>query len=127
MADHQIIHAARANGSVYGLWFGATRPSVDGVVDLLVEGRQPNRHPAIRINSNKLLAMMAQKKWLLTAGAHQSPGDQTTHYTVSIGDHKYHLRLDARGHLFDISGPGLPDLAPWAAPGTDIHAPGRGR
>lgn len=125
MVDHQIIQAARANGSLYSNWFGETRPSVDGVVDLLVEGGRFDRHIAIRINSNKLLAIMARRKWLLTAGSHPSASDKTNHYTVSAGGQGYHLRHDARGHLFEISGPGLLDLAPWAAPGTDAMARGK--
>jgi|SRR6185312_5881400 hypothetical protein len=125
MVDQQIIRAARANGSLYSNWFGETRPSVDGVVDLLLEGSRFDRHVAIRINSNKLLAMMAGKKWLLTAGSHPSDNDKTNHYTVSIGGRGYHLRHDARGHLFEITGPGLLDLAPWAAPGTDVMASGK--
>ena len=124
MLDQATILAARDNGSVYSNWFGDKRPSVDGVVDLLVEGSRFDRHIAIRQNSNKLLAMMAEEEWTLTAGSHKTTAgranaDQTHHYTVSIGNRRYHLRHDARGHLFQVTGPGLPALAPWSSPGSD--------
>ncbi|HVA49019.1 MAG TPA: hypothetical protein VNH11_21835 [Pirellulales bacterium] len=46
--------------------------------------------------------------------------DKTNHYTVSFGGSRiYHLRHDAQGHLFQITGPGLPHLAPWSSPGSD--------
>lgn len=124
MLDQPTIIAARDNGSVYANWFGDTRPSVDGVVELLVDGSRFNRHVAIRLSSNKLLAMMADEEWMLTAGSHKTTtgrasADETNHYTVSIGNRRYHLRHDARGHLFQITGPGLPALAPWSSPGSD--------
>ncbi|HVA48805.1 MAG TPA: hypothetical protein VNH11_20735 [Pirellulales bacterium] len=125
MVDQKIIQAARRNGSLYGNCFGDRRPSVDGVVDLLVEGSRFHRHVAVRVNSNKLLAMMADEEWVVQAGSHTSEKDQTNHYTIRIGNHGYHLRHDARGHLFEISGAGLPAVAPWAAPGTDVVMPGK--
>ena len=125
MLDQETIQAARKNGSVGVNWYGDRRPSVDGVVDLLVEGSQFNRHIAIRLNSTKLVEMMAEDEWTLTAGSHKTSrdrpnADQTNHYTVSFGRNRsYHLRHDARGHLFQITGPGLPALAPWSSPGSD--------
>lgn len=124
MLDPQTIQRARDNGSLYTNWYGDERPSVDGVVDLLMEGSRFHRHIAVRHNSSKLLSMMAQKRWELTAGSHQTssdrPGaDKTNHYDVSLGGKVYHLRHDARGHLFEVTGPGLPSLAPWASPGSD--------
>lgn len=122
MASQQVIDAARKNGSLYQNWFGTQRPTVAGIVDLLVEGSRYHRHVAVRMNSNKLLELMSEKQWLIQAGEHTSDKDGTNHYTVSLGGDGYHLRVDARGHLFEVSGARLPAFAPWAAPGTDVMA-----
>ena len=125
MPTPTTIQAARRNGSVSPACFGDIRLNVNSVVDLLVGGADQNRHVAIRRNANCLLDMLAVAPWQITAGPHAGglgggarPPDQTNHMTLRVRGAGYHLRQDARGHLFQITGPGLPMLTPWAAPGT---------
>ncbi|MEX2142809.1 MAG: hypothetical protein WD894_26370 [Pirellulales bacterium] len=104
--------------------------NVDDVVDLLDEAAKGNRHPAVRYDSEALLDEMAMADdWKVTAGAHRKgqPGsntmDATNHLTVKVGDKSYHLRLDARGQLFQVTdktGNGIGGVAPWASPGKLI-------
>ena len=46
--------------------------------------------------------------------------DQTPHYTIWINSRGHHLRLDARGIVFQVTDPANQDLGvvpPWVAPG----------
>jgi hypothetical protein len=104
--------------------------NVDHVVDLLDEAAKGNRHTAVRREANDLLEEMAwADDWKVTAGRHRKgdPGsnteDATNHLTVKIGDKSYHLRLDSRGQLFQVSdtpgsGIGTSGIPPWASPGS---------
>src|SRR3712207_4947932 len=108
MADAQTISRTRNNGVravVHGQGI-----NVDQVVDLLVESSQPSRHPAVRWNANRLIEELARGEWRVTAGSHAGgfggagrPPDGTTHITVRARNGGYHLRQDARGHLFEIT------------------------
>lgn len=128
MPTPQVINAARANGTGSNQYVGGVRVSVGHVVDLLVAGADRNRHASIRVNANHLLQMMAQGPWQISAGMHQGglggagrSADGTMHITLRVNGAGYHLRQDNRGHLFEVSGRGMLDLAPWAAPGTPIQ------
>ncbi len=130
MATHQDIHQARQNGSGIGQVPGALPINSERVVQLLVEGSQPGRHFAVRRNSNALLEQMGRQRWIVSAGIHEGGfgdargADWTSHITVSFGPgRKYHLRLDARGQLFQVSGPGLVDFDPNAPPGEPAVKP----
>lgn len=125
MPEPTTIQAARRNGSVSPACFGKIRVNVNDVVSLLVDGAAQERHFAVRRNANALLVLMSKWMWQITAGPHAGGfggsgrgADQTNHITVRLLGAGYHLRQDARGHLFQISGSGLPDYCPWAAPGT---------
>lgn len=121
MAEHEAVHRARVNGRHSGHVPGATPINSDQVVDLLVAAAEPGRHFAVRRNANALLEDMARAPWRVSAGIHEGGrgDDWTRHVTVSFGPGRsFHLRLDRRNHLFQVSGPGLVDFAPWASPGS---------
>ncbi len=123
MADAQAIFLARKNGErVVSFGQGI---NVDRVVDLLVGGAQPGRHPAIRRNANRLLEVLAQGSWRLAAGPHVGGfggggrgADWNMHITLTTRNGGFHLRQDARGHLFEITGPGMDAIPPYLAPGS---------
>jgi hypothetical protein len=124
----QVVHEARLNGSSAGQ-FAIRRgekvvtANVKEVVSLLEETAAPSRHIGARRDAKSLLEMMAEHKWKVTAGPHPSASDATHHITIEIEGVKqqFHLRLDAQGHLFQISHPrgtGLNGIKPWASPGS---------
>ena len=43
--------------------------------------------------------------WLVTAGRHASDSDATQHITILVNgvEGQFHLRVDKRGHLFEIT------------------------
>jgi hypothetical protein len=94
------------------------------------EGAQAGRHPAIRKDSSELLDRMAlSDTWHVTAGPHKkgdlgsTTRDGTTHITVFIRNESYHLRMDKRGHLFQVTDKNhkpLGGVAPYASPGAVI-------
>lgn len=126
MAHHQTIFQARVNGSSSGQFVNGLAINVHRIIQLLEESSAPSRHASIRRASNALLEAMAQGPWRVSAGPHKGgragdPNpDLTRHITVSFGPGRsYHLRLDQRGHLFQITDPGGGcDVPPWRAPGT---------
>lgn len=120
MAYHQDIFRARMNGGGSG---------VDMVMNLLIESAQEGRHPAVRRAANALIESMSEHSWWVTAFPHRGGrgdargADKTLHITVKVygmreGNVSCHLGMDNRGHLFQITGDGLPDLVPWASPGS---------
>jgi hypothetical protein len=106
---------------------------VDQVIDLLVASSQPHRHPAVRWNANRLLEKMAKGEWWIAAGPHvggdgkdKDSDDWTMHITIKTKRNGgYHLKQDARGHLFEITGPGMQPIQPWSAPGSPPGEKGR--
>ncbi len=115
---------ARQKGRSGGQYHRGQRINVRQVVDLLQAGAQRQRHTAIRQASRALLVLMSQTSWVVSAGPHQGGSggrgqgpDSTNHITIRIR-HSYHLRLDQRGHLFQITGPNMPSHKPWVAPGS---------
>lgn len=99
---------------------GEQLTQVAEVVDLLSGATSPAAQPGGRA----LLRGMASGTWRLIRGAHRSRDDATLHVTVEVAGVRYHLRLDARGCVFDITrvvggathrpagGP------PWVGPGA---------
>ena len=72
---------------------------VDAVVDLLAETTSPAAQPGAR----DLLQQMSTTTWRVIRGAHTSADDGTPHVTIEVGRTRYHLRLDGRGCIFDIT------------------------
>ncbi|OQX75759.1 MAG: hypothetical protein B6D61_09835 [Bacteroidetes bacterium 4484_249] len=68
---------------------------------------------------------MTENKWRVSAGPHQGGhgdrkgNDKTMHITLTVyaknERNSYHLRLDRKGHLFQITGKGMPETKPWTA------------
>ena len=70
-----------------------------------------------------LLSQMGTLPWQVIRGAHRSPDDPSLHVTIAIAATRYHLRLDARSCVFDITVVGnkthrLAGRKPWAGPGA---------
>ena len=72
---------------------------VDAVVDLLVGSTSPAAQPGARI----LLQQMSTVPWRVIRGAHRSPDDPSLHVTIAIAATRYHLRLDGKSCVFDIT------------------------
>lgn len=122
--DMDIVARAIANGHGNGRPHGQPIAPA-GVVGLLAERVAPGAQSLAR----RLLQRMAQGRWEVVAGLHQSPADGTTHVTVDAGGRR-HLRLDARGVIFDITNAGATPQArrdgrppPWMAPGRAPRRP----
>ena len=118
---HRHAHAARKNGS---------GPDRDRWLDEIVACAQPSRHFGVRRHANELLALLATAQWWISSGPKRgglggggAPADMTMHVTLAVrGDRQYHLRLDAREHVFEISrGGDKPTARPWLAPGQPIY------
>lgn len=96
--------------------------SVEGVIEKLENATAPGA----RRGSKKMLEMMTSREWDLVEGIHTS-ADATSHIRVSTKRGKrdpgttWHLRLDRKGVIFDITN-GLDErLAgnlPYVAPGA---------
>jgi hypothetical protein len=105
----QLLHAVRGNGSGAGqLAVSGRTVNVHTLVDMLenIVERHPNE--LLRSDTASLLDEMAKSKWRITAGRHRTPGgDETEHITLNILDiqQQYHLRLDRKGHVFEIRHP----------------------
>jgi hypothetical protein len=102
-----VERVARKLGSSGGQYVGHGDQvvSVNHVVDLLASGASPGRSAAVRRQAGEMLEQMAMSDgWLVTAGRHASNSDATQHITIMIqGVHRqFHLRVDKRGHLFEI-------------------------
>lgn len=118
------IAAAKRNGS-NDLARGSAPPGerltrVDEVVDLLANSTSPAAQPGAR----DLLQQMAATAWNVVRGLHSSPDDGSPHVTVAIGRTRYHLRLDGKGCVFDITcyregeTQRPAGAKPWAPPGA---------
>lgn len=115
----QIIRAAKHNGKL-SLRKDTGSIRCDQIVDLLVNGTSPHAQPGAR----KLLQLMGQHAWEAITGVHPSPADRTAHVRLDINGVPYHLRLDARGFIFDITSvtdkatERLSGREPWLRPGA---------
>jgi hypothetical protein len=122
MATPETIARTRKFGSSSGQFVQRRAINVDRLVNLLVETSQPGRHAAVRRPANELLERMSRGPWRVTASPHKGGfgADGTTHITVRVGNESAcHLRLDQRGHVFQITGPGRlgQGILPWQGPG----------
>ncbi len=128
-----VIPVARSLGRSSGQFYirrgdRMVTANVDEVLDLLQDGAGIGRHPAVKRDSKELLDRLAMsREWRVSAGPHRKgdPGsstrDATTHITVTIDTStSYHLRLDKRGHLFQVTDEkgSLSGIKPWSSPGT---------
>jgi hypothetical protein len=99
---------------------GEPLTQVNEVVDLLATSTSPAAQPGAR----SLLQAMATGPWRVIRGAHRSQDDPTPHVTVVVGGVRYHLRLDARACVFDITRVVGQQTqrpaghAPWVRPGA---------
>lgn len=117
------VFRAIKNGRISGKFYGE-KVSVKKIVTLLENASKAGRHFAVKYHARALLKRMAAVRWGILAGRHingrggeRRAPDGTWHYTIYVGRRRYHLRLDKRGHIFDITGGNLPEFAPWAKPG----------
>jgi hypothetical protein len=103
-----IERVARGLGRSGGQFVGhaGQRISVNQVVDLLASAASPGRSAAVRRQSGEMLERMAMSEgWMVTAGRHASDSDATQHITILVEGipGQFHLRVDKRGHLFEIT------------------------
>lgn len=134
MADPQTIHQARKNG-VKSRIFGDPI-SIDQVVSLLDASTQEGRrNMPLKINANRLIHLMAEAEWRIVAGPHKGgfggedgKKDETWHITLRSKkkDGDFHLRQNANGQIFKITGPGMVPNEPSQAPGAGPGEMGRG-
>jgi hypothetical protein len=92
----------------------------DEVVDLLATSTSP----AAQRGARQLLRDMAESPWCVMAAPHSNSKDPTWHITIDVDGTGYHLRLDARGCISDITHvtkEGTQRISgnrPWAGPGS---------
>src|SRR5688500_10271067 len=72
--------------------------NTDDLVGLLAD----RTSPAAQRASRAILRDMSLAAWCVVAAIHSNKRDPTPHIRVSVGGIEYHLRLDARGCIFDI-------------------------
>jgi hypothetical protein len=124
-APPQIVEAAKRNGrdNIYGQFQVRLNDRIraDRVVDLLVNATSP----AAQRGARELLHQMGRGGWDVIAPVHSNLGDPTPHIRLSVCKTQYHVRLDARGCIFDITfldeagkTSRLSGYEPWARPGA---------
>jgi len=101
--DPRIVLEAKRNGidNIYGQFTAdpGHRVRANRVVDLLVSSTSPGAQPGAR----ELLRRMRIGDWTVIANVHSNENDPTPRITVEVQRIRYHLRLDARGCVFDIT------------------------
>jgi hypothetical protein len=104
----EFLGAVRENGSSGGQFTiaGKTSNAAD-VVDRLDGAQRNSRSMVLKRDAGYLLDQMAIGQWQVTAGPHPSNSDKTSHITLRIFDvdQQYHLRLDNKGILFEVTHP----------------------
>ena len=99
----RIVEAAKRCGddNIHGQFTDVPGDTVraGNVVDLLVNATSPGA----QLGARKLLTLMSNSRWKVIANIHRSRNDPTPHIRVSVRNEEYHLRLDARGCVFDIT------------------------
>lgn len=118
-----VVAAAKNKGAKFiaasGLP-GEPYSQVEAVVDLLATSTSPAAQPGAR----RLLHQMSSVPWTVIRGAHRSARDATLHVLIEIAKTRYHLRLDARSFIFDITFVSDNQTerpagsAPWEKPGA---------
>lgn len=99
-----VVQKAKSKGidNIYGQYtpVPGNRIRASKVVDLLVNSTSPAAQPGAR----ELLRRMGIAAWSVVANIHSNENDPTPRITVELqGRIRYHLRLDARGCVFDIT------------------------
>lgn len=87
------------------------------LIDLLQNRVAPGAERA----SRELVRRMIAHKHFNRRAHTEGSDDQTRHYTIYVNDRGHHLRLDARGIVFQITDENQHDLGtvpPWVAPGS---------
>ena len=87
---------------------GGTTPAE--VVDKLLNAAENHASPSVRMNAKEMLVELGQRNWVISAGPHVTTAtaggvlDQTSHITLEVAGHPYpyHLRLDNKGHIWEI-------------------------
>lgn len=101
--DSNVVRAAKQMGvdNIYGQYTprAGERVRAHRVVDLIVESTSPGAQAGAR----ELLRRMGTGPWTVIANVHANENDPTPRLTVEVGGTRYHLRLDARGCIFDIT------------------------
>ena len=123
-----LSYRARQKGQSSGQYAPDGTMNVRQVVELIAASCAGSRHPGIKRDARALLEQMADNRWQITAGPHsggfggggRNP-DETNHVTLRVNHRSYHLRMDGRGHLFQITGGNAPSVAPWLAPGAAVE------
>jgi len=122
IASPQIIESARQRGERFPQFVPSLGRSIrsDKVVDLLAASTSP----AAQRGARQVLRAMAATPWRVVAAVHTNRHDMTRHITIEVGRTRYHLRLDARGSIFDITtvlGEEIQRVSgnrPWVRPGS---------
>jgi hypothetical protein len=116
----KTIEDATNNGNILAQG-NKKSPRCDQIVDMLVNSVSPGAELAARI----LLRLMEKNPWQAIRGIHPSPNDPTRHMRLDIRGVSYHLRLDAKNVIFDITyvdSAGatrrLSGREPWLRPGA---------
>jgi hypothetical protein len=118
-----IVTAAKAHGVktlAQSTVPGERFTQVDAVVDLLAGSTSPLAQPGAR----KLLREMSVNEWSVIRGVHPSPDDPTPHILLLVDDVRYHLRVDAKDCIFDITCREAGQTVrpsgskPWVSPGS---------
>ncbi|MGV2336833.1 MAG UNVERIFIED_CONTAM: hypothetical protein LVR18_22985 [Planctomycetaceae bacterium] len=118
-----LVAAAKNLGSrglAQSVMPGEQFTSPDAVVDLMAECTSP----AAARGARMLLQKMSEGHWQVIRGAHRSAQDGNLHITIAVSSKRYHLRLDARSCIFDITffanneRQTLDERNPWEAPGA---------
>jgi hypothetical protein len=104
----QVVSQAKQNGKKGPRYHANNRSmTTDDVVELLVQKTSPGAEQSARM----LISEMARQAWTFEASQHSggTGGDLTPHLRVDVSaplgqPHRaYHLRLDARGCIFDVT------------------------
>jgi hypothetical protein len=103
-----VERVARKLGSSGDQYVGLAgrRITVNDVVDLLAGAAGPGRSALVRRQASEMLEALAMSDgWIVTAGRHASDSDATQHITILVNgvEGQFHLRVDKRGHLFEIT------------------------
>ncbi|MEM6628755.1 MAG: hypothetical protein AAF694_03745 [Bacteroidota bacterium] len=123
-----LSYRARQKGRSAGQYAPDRTINVRKVVELIVASCAGSRHPGVKGEARPLLEQMADNPWQITAGPHKGGlggggrnPDKTMHITLRVNHRSYHLRMDNRGHLFQMTGGNAPSIAPWLAPGAAVE------
>jgi hypothetical protein len=101
IVNPSLVTAARRNGDKrlsQTCLIGKCFTQASEVVDLLTQATSP----AAQTGARHLLREMSAAHWYVIRGLHRS-GDDTPHMLVEVRGVRYHLRVDFRQCIFDIT------------------------